>query len=169
MPAKKRRTLAETARELGVSERTLSTWQGEGCNVWGTIESIQAWRTENKHPLLGGPKKRTPGERLALAELDEAEQRARVNKLEETAYYLKLKNDAIERNLVAAAEVREQVGEIKQMIADSLQKAADDAGELFPETLEPLTRQNLIESFRNKLERAKLELKHFRITGLDDH
>lgn len=156
------------AREIGVSERTLFTWKGEGCPTDAGVDAIRDWRTENKHPRKGGIGKRTPGERLALAELDEAEQRARVRKLEEMALYLQLKNDDREKDLIDGDEVRRQYAEILEVLHRTLEPMPEEFAASLPADWPASLRAMITERMRDKVELILRQADSTKIEGITE-
>lgn len=110
------------AAAAGVTVRTLYDDRQKGFNG-STGDEYLAWRMDNVAPRKGG--RASIGERgreIAASDLDEAEQRAKIAKLEEEARAKQLANDEREGRLLERDDVVLQVAEIAAMVRSTLEK-----------------------------------------------
>ena len=136
----KPKTIAEVARVIGVSERTLYGYFGGGCpskklrNGCYDIEAIEKWRAENKP---------APATKVPVSELAEALKRAELDKLTEDARAKRLKNDLLEKNVVYRDEILQEWNENVLRVKTRLEAIPDECEMLLPGEVRRLIKQEI--------------------------
>lgn len=114
----------ELATALGVSSKTINDYVRRGCPT-DSPEAARSWKEENiarnGPPTIGERSSGVVSRRYASHELDEAEQRAKIAKLEEEARGRRIKNDKEMGSLVYRDDVEQSATELTLRIKQRLE------------------------------------------------
>ena len=144
---------ATIAAAAGLTVRTLFDDRQKGFDG-STGEEYLLWRAANVAPRRGG--RASIGERgrdIAAHELDEAEQRAKIAKLEEEARAKQLANDLKEGRLLDRDDVVLQVAEVVTMVRSTLERMPSELESEIPTTHRAQTVERLGDYVRLMLTR----------------
>lgn len=144
---------AAIAEAAGVTVRTLYDDRQKGFDG-STGDEYLLWRAANVAPRRGG--RASIGERgreIAAHELDEAEQRAKIAKLEEEARAKQLANDEREGRLLERDDVVLQVAEVVSMVRATLERMPNELESEIPASHRAQTVERLRDYVRLMLTR----------------
>jgi hypothetical protein len=139
--ATKPNTLAQLAKAVGVSKRTLEDYFSRGCPR-DSVAAIQRWRSEN----LASPKRRSPSPADPAGEEQPAQRSLAslmLDKAREEVRAKKLKNDQTEGLLLRRDDVERVFAELVLRIKSRVQVFPDEVEMLLPADVRDAAKRDL--------------------------